>query len=105
MARKGVDVRDELRRPIRRGGAAHAAADRDPDARRLALKRPEHQLAFDPAIEARRSDEHTSELQSLMRISYAVFRLKNNITLTLRHPHTSHPSRNLQVIIFNTLIY
>src|SRR3546814_2390473 len=28
---------------------------------------------------ARRSDEHTSELQSLMRISYAVFRLKKNI--------------------------
>src|SRR3546814_7589096 len=25
-----------------------------------------------------RSEEHTSELQSLMRISYAVFRLKNN---------------------------
>src|SRR3546814_5199275 len=27
---------------------------------------------------ALRSEEHTSELQSLMRISYAVFRLKNN---------------------------
>src|SRR3546814_3869875 len=27
-----------------------------------------------------RSDEHTSELQSLMRISYAVFRLKKKIT-------------------------
>src|SRR3546814_3748574 len=27
-----------------------------------------------------RSEEHTSELQSLMRISYAVFCLKNNIT-------------------------
>src|SRR3546814_8563552 len=26
----------------------------------------------------RRSDEHTSELQSLMRIAYAVFRLKTN---------------------------
>src|SRR3546814_14397102 len=26
----------------------------------------------------RRSEEHTSELQSLMRISYAVFCLKNN---------------------------
>src|SRR3546814_5604136 len=26
-----------------------------------------------------RSEEHTSELQSLMRISYAVFCLKNNI--------------------------
>src|SRR3546814_10015518 len=28
-----------------------------------------------------RSEEHTSELQSLMRISYAVFCLKNNTTL------------------------
>src|SRR3546814_9339574 len=33
-----------------------------------------------------RSEEHTSELQSLMRISYAVFCLKkNNITDTLIH--------------------
>src|SRR3546814_5521291 len=40
-----------------------------------------------------RSEEHTSELQSLMRISYAVFCLKKkitnyraiNITLTLQH--------------------
>src|SRR3546814_6324319 len=29
-----------------------------------------------PAIEWKRSEEHTSELQSLMRISYAVFCLK-----------------------------
>src|SRR3546814_5249018 len=29
-----------------------------------------------PEIEAERSEEHTSELQSLMRISYAVFCLK-----------------------------
>src|SRR3546814_10270295 len=41
--------------------------------------------AFEPALQlflfgggARRSEEHTSELQSLMRISYAVFRLKKN---------------------------
>src|SRR3546814_2796359 len=32
-------------------------------------------------IAARRSEEHTSELQSLMRISYAVFCLKK------KHPH------------------
>src|SRR3546814_4072651 len=31
-----------------------------------------------------RSEEHTSELQSLMRISYAVFRLKK----TINHEHT-----------------
>src|SRR3546814_5791707 len=29
-----------------------------------------------PAVSVRRSEEHTSELQSLMRISYAVFCLK-----------------------------
>src|SRR3546814_5410498 len=31
------------------------------------------------AVEGVRSEEHTSELQSLMRISYAVFCLKKNI--------------------------
>src|SRR3546814_4411126 len=31
-----------------------------------------------------RSDEHTSELQSLMRISYTVFGLKQKITTTIR---------------------
>src|SRR3546814_7965814 len=31
-----------------------------------------------PAALRRRSEEHTSELQSLMRISYAVFCLKKN---------------------------
>src|SRR3546814_994495 len=36
---------------------------------------------------ARRSEEHTSELQSLMRISYAVFCLKKKITKkeSIRH--------------------
>src|SRR3546814_7810845 len=32
-----------------------------------------------PRRHSRRSEEHTSELQSLMRISYAVFCLKNKI--------------------------
>src|SRR3546814_8131050 len=34
-----------------------------------------------------RSEEHTSELQSLMRISYAVFCLKKKNT---KKPHTNH---------------
>src|SRR3546814_9897080 len=40
----------------------------------------------------RRSEEHTSELQSLMRISYAVFCLKKKNT----QPHyiTTHPSQS-----------
>src|SRR3546814_2353246 len=36
---------------------------------------------------ARRSEEHTSELQSLMRISYAVFCLKKKITNTTLHSY------------------
>src|SRR3546814_2238275 len=39
----------------------------------------------------RRSEEHTSELQSLMRISYAVFCLKKKITHNTAHQtHTSN---------------
>src|SRR3546814_6819614 len=52
-------------------GGAHLA-----DHRALAQQIVEP-LALDhrePAVVARRSEEHTSELQSLMRLSYAVFR-------------------------------
>src|SRR3546814_2848792 len=37
-----------------------------------------------------RSEEHTSELQSLMRISYAVFCLKNTSTHISYHHHVPH---------------
>src|SRR3546814_7231653 len=37
------------------------------------------------AAHAFRSEEHTSELQSLMRHSYAVFCLKNKITKNIHH--------------------
>src|SRR3546814_9521649 len=36
-----------------------------------------------------RSEEHTSELQSLMRISYAVFCLKKKTTTTTIHTHNN----------------
>src|SRR3546814_9671599 len=41
------------------------------------------------ALLSMRSEEHTSELQSLMRISYAVFCLKKTITYkyTMKTPH------------------
>src|SRR3546814_5230537 len=47
-----------------------------------------------------RSEEHTTELQSLMRISYAVFCSKNThtTTITLSYPHTAHT-------IFYMIIY
>src|SRR3546814_8265928 len=56
----------------------------DKDDRPLLIDQPEENLdpksVFDELVqlftEAKRSEEHTSELQSLMRISYAVFCLK-----------------------------
>src|SRR3546814_1983473 len=42
--------------------------------------------------EEQKSEEHTSELQSLMRISYAVFRLKKK---TRRHPKATSRTSNL----------
>src|SRR3546814_8844794 len=40
------------------------------------------------ALDADRSEEHTSELQSLMRISYAVFCLKKKKNTGLRQLYT-----------------
>src|SRR3546814_6516907 len=45
--------------------------------------------ALDAAGHQRRSEEHTSELQSLMRISYAVFCLKKK-----KEPHTNERDVN-----------
>src|SRR3546814_7822860 len=44
-----------------------------------------------PELLTGRSEEHTSELQSLMRISYAVFCLKNKQT---QHHTTTHYTAN-----------
>src|SRR3546814_6720717 len=45
-----------------------------------------------------RSEEHTSELQSLMRISYAVFCLKKKIKRNISHvPSDMQAKNNLQV--------
>src|SRR3546814_2353979 len=41
-----------------------------------------------PHSDVDRSEEHTSELQSLMRISYAVFCLKKKNNPTTERPHT-----------------
>src|SRR3546814_5586849 len=46
---------------------------RDCESRRCSAQK----TASPPTTPPGRSEEHTSELQSLMRISYAVFRLKN----------------------------
>src|SRR3546814_4550546 len=54
------------------------------------------EVAFDQA-HALRSEEHTSELQSLMRISYAVFCLKKKITqyTKVSHIHNKYSTQQL----------
>src|SRR3546814_1614664 len=44
-------------------------------------------LGRDAAARSARSEEHTSELQSLMRISYAVFCLKKKIQTRINNAH------------------
>src|SRR3546814_1800672 len=66
---------DEHRFARREHRTEHAVRGRT----RAELKRVQHVLGSLTVI---RSEEHTSELQSLMRISYAVFCLKKKITNT-----------------------
>src|SRR3546814_4965612 len=46
---------------------------------------------FGKYMPGNRSEEHTSELPSLMRISYAVFCLKKNKTILTNAYHVCHP--------------
>src|SRR3546814_4117949 len=48
--------------------------------RHVEMQEPMYVYARDGRLLALRSEEHTSELQSLMRISYAVFGLKHKNT-------------------------
>src|SRR3546814_6226480 len=73
----------------RRRGRDRAAPDRRNlcrSRRRQYLRRPHRPAAIADA----RSEEHTSELQSLMRISYAVFCLKKNKTKIINTLNTTH---------------
>src|SRR3546814_7039850 len=63
------DARRSRRLRRRPAGPTTRPGDRSPE--RAGLHCPEQ-----PRSSAKRSEEHTSELQSLMRISYAVFCLK-----------------------------
>src|SRR3546814_9556635 len=62
-----------------------------PDEDFIHLRERYHQLPVDLDVRvawADRSEEHTSELQSLMRISYAVFCLKKKIATSTYLPPT-----------------
>src|SRR3546814_1304334 len=50
---------------------------------------------------ALRSEEHTSELQSLLRISYAVFCLKKKIPHQT-HSNCTHPNASIRVSILTS---
>src|SRR3546814_6435382 len=69
-----------LPRPMGSGNWALYDLERDPaEQTNLATSFPERVGAM-AGVWNRRSEEHTSELQSLMRISYAVFCLKKQKT-------------------------
>src|SRR3546814_4285233 len=76
------------------------------DIRRRGIATVDHREAVEIAMDARqsldprgglanlgrlRSEEHTSELQSLMRLSYAVFCLKKKNTHSHPPSHRNHP--------------
>src|SRR3546814_2428148 len=95
------------RQPVARGRVAqpHRQRAQPPDARaggaagpaaagaKVARRRPDPgRAAAAGADRAARSEEHTSELQSLMRISYAVFCLKKKkqYLITTLHINTTY---------------
>src|SRR3546814_5344346 len=74
---------------LRLGHQPRAVLDRD---RAAAADQP-RRGRIQPRADPTRSEEHTSELQSLMRISYAVFCLKKKNTVARQHyayDHYSH---------------
>src|SRR3546814_5515331 len=86
VARRGVEfVEGALRRRAlliprdRRREPGGARFDRKPERENLVgfpRRHPPHEIATVGLTGEQRSEEHTSELQSLMRISYSVFCLK-----------------------------
>src|SRR3546814_7875365 len=75
----GCGLRDLVFRPTTTTFRAQVA-----DNVRTAIQR------WEPRVDLIRSEEHTSELQSLMRISYAVFCLKKKRKVTQLHRMTKH---------------
>src|SRR3546814_2757669 len=75
---------------LRDDGRFHLAAAADRVTQRGLIEREQgFEILFEPGKE--RSEEHTSELQSLMRISYAVFCLKKKKEKTSKqHTYSLH---------------
>src|SRR3546814_1698439 len=86
-----VDRPGDAERPGRQrhGKKQHGIEQHLPLGRRLAGHHRQHRHPGRRIVAATRSEEHTSELQSLMRISYAAFCLKKIKHIT---PTTSYNS-------------
>src|SRR3546814_1050637 len=80
--------------PPTRRAAPHPSRRRRPNRHRAHRTRRHHRRQF-------RSEEHTSELQSLMRISYAVFCLKKK-KKKIKRKYTSPTNNNSTVITIHT---
>src|SRR3546814_8234647 len=108
--------RHQHRGGVRRA-AAKAAAHRDAFAqrdvgaegaatrRRQRMGRPDREVVGSghPSRTGDRSEEHTSELQSLMRISYAVYCLKNKLyTNPIVRSHAYQPCMTLYCYFYST---
>src|SRR3546814_6867122 len=89
-------------RPARRTGADRggdgAGAVAEGSARQMEGVRPGHRTGRERQGRlSHRSEEHTSELQSLMRISYAVFCLKKNKQKEIVHESTTDETKPLAI--------
>src|SRR3546814_8974779 len=83
-------------------GSARAAFDEDVQRQHQRAPSPRwRRTSHSDASSASRSEEHTSELQSLMRISYAVFCLKKKNT---QHKQPITPQRHYYIQIAHTTI-
>src|SRR3546814_6253737 len=91
LAREAIGIVDRVADAVETAHPGGAGGEHD------RLDRISHRAAVDPARQLQfmgqvvepgdhpRSEEHTSELQSLMRISYAVFCLNKKTTRNLSH--------------------
>src|SRR3546814_7918323 len=86
-----VDEAAGAERRVRRGRGAAACIDAVGALVRHVGAEP---AALAAAADAGRSEEHTSELQSLMRISYAVFCLKKKTQVTHTITRQKYESNN-----------
>src|SRR3546814_9130864 len=76
--------------PFVKHGSTYASLGKEDDPYTIDFERGKALLIAKAEAIANRSEEHTSELQSLMRISYAVFCLKKK-KITNQHTTSSTP--------------